>query len=253
MGGIMRVLACALVMAVLSAVGLATAAEPAAPTPTAPAATPSAAATATAPSPREAEALSKGKALECVADFQGAYDLYEKAAKLPAADGGTEAGRALLQRRTNAMAYLGPSMLVGRAKSFYWIPQNAEELEKERAKLRETYDTYRKPALEVLYNIISTTKQAMGDEPNKVVYQAKVQQAFDAYVDLVATSTLPQRSTFTFAQLVESLKYFADANKNWDNAPVRARCIKSAFMYADACRERFAMEPFGDAFWERGP
>jgi len=244
----MRVLACALVMAILSAVGLATAAEPAAPTPTAPAATPSAAATATAPSRQEAEALSWGKTLECVGSFDAAYNQYAEAAKWRAADGGTEAGRALLQRRANAMAYLAR----GHEESIYWKPGSAEEMEKELAKLGKTYDTYRKPVLEILKIVTSATKEAQGiDHPDKAVYQAKVQQVMDAYVDLVATSTPQQKATFTFQQLLESLRHFADVNKNWENAPIRQRLIKSAFMYAEACRERVTMEPVNDPFWER--
>ncbi len=52
-------------------------------------------------------------------------------------------------------------------------------------------------------------------------------------------------------QLLESIRNLAYANKDWDK-PTLPRLLKSAYMYAEACRERLGMiDPFGDNFWER--
>ncbi len=60
-------------------------------------------------SAQQKAAIEKGKALEVVGDFQGAYDVYKKAALLPPTQGGTQGGYGILELRALAMVFLRPS------------------------------------------------------------------------------------------------------------------------------------------------
>jgi hypothetical protein len=203
------------------------------------------------------QALEEGIRNELVANFQEAHDQYAVFTRIEILrnSGNSESIQLAdaLERRVNAMAYLAPSTQIARDESVYWKPKDAAELQRERSNLQANYGNYRTQAVALTTLVFDTAKAAKGNKSaDKIAFQGKVKQVLDAFVNLVATTPIQQHSTLTFQQLLEVMKAFTDANKNWDNVATRDRRLTDAYMYAEAARERIQMtSPFGDNFWER--
>jgi hypothetical protein len=199
-------------------------------------------------------AITDGRKLEILGKFQDAYMKYSMTWQQNALRGSQDPADVELaetiSQRYKALIYLVHDAQIRKGEMPYWKPASAEELAKESANLRANYLPYQQMCLNVAAIAMSASEAAQKDG-NRAAYEAKIGQAMDAFVTLVNKSTIQQRSTLTFQQLIEGVKRMTNAVREWDKPEIRKKELIASYKYLEALKERVEMtDPFGDNFWQ---
>jgi hypothetical protein len=167
---------------------------------------------------KAAAALADGKKLECVGKFQEAYDLYWSARLYSqylnntGVQSDTDLVKAL-EDRCDTLQYVVQRPRV--RGSLFWHANSQQELDKALADIQTQYPTYRQWILGVAMAGLEAAQSAK-TAGSQQVYEAKLAQAIESYIQFAAKTTPQQRTLFSYSILSEAMKELAAANRHWD-------------------------------------
>jgi len=181
-----------------------------------------------------ADALTEGKKLECEGKFQEAYDKYTDAQNYKRYLVGTgiqsdaELSKAI-DDRTIGLQYIVPNPKVyGGGQSLVWRAESRQELDQAMTEIREKYPTYRQWVLGVAQTGLDAAASGKGGK-NKAVFEAKLGQTIDAFVQFTSQASPVQRSMYSFMVTREAIQDLTTAYKGWDR-PDRDNILMTAEM-----------------------